>query len=102
MTAGDRSFPPVLARTWHAAWMQTTGTALLAAERRCIVRLRAPAQDSRSAHGLLYLIAVRDWTAGASKNTVKSVLTSDYQLGNWLVMLCRLQYLQLRDYLPCP
>jgi hypothetical protein len=26
VTADDRSFPPVLARTWHAAWMQTTGT----------------------------------------------------------------------------
>ena len=27
---------------------------------------------------------------------------SHYQLGNWLVMLCRPQYLQLRCYLPCP
>jgi len=25
LTAGDRSFPPVLARTWHATWMQTSG-----------------------------------------------------------------------------
>jgi len=41
-------------------WMQTTGTALLASEWRSIVRLWTPAQDSRSAHGLLYLAAVRD------------------------------------------
>jgi len=40
--------------------MQTTGTALLASEWRSIVRLWTPAQDSRSAHGLLYLAAVRD------------------------------------------
>ena len=26
----------------------------------------------------------------------------DYQLGNWLVMPCRPQYLQFRDYLRCP
>jgi hypothetical protein len=43
-----------------------------------------------------------------SRPTVKTELTSarlsglDYQLGNWLVMLCRPQYLQLRDYSPCP
>jgi hypothetical protein len=42
-----------------ALWMQTTGTAQLATERRCIVRLWTLAQDSRSAHGLLYLTAVR-------------------------------------------
>ena len=40
-------------------WMQTTGAALLATEWRSVVRLRTPAQDSRSAHGLLYLAAVR-------------------------------------------
>jgi hypothetical protein len=43
-----------------AVWMQTTGTALLVAERRSIGRLRTPAQGSRSVHGLLYLAAVRD------------------------------------------
>jgi hypothetical protein len=43
-----------------SVWMQTTGAALLAAERRSIVRLRVPVQDGRSAHGLLYLAAVQD------------------------------------------
>jgi hypothetical protein len=42
------------------AWMQTTGTALLVAERRSIGRLRTPAQGSRSVHGVLYLADVRD------------------------------------------
>lgn len=41
-------------------WMQTTGVALLAAERCSIVRLWTPVQDSRSAYGLLYFAAVRD------------------------------------------
>jgi hypothetical protein len=27
LTAGDHSFPPVLARTWHAAWIQNIGVA---------------------------------------------------------------------------
>jgi DNA-binding transcriptional ArsR family regulator len=44
-----------------AFWMQTSGTALLAVERCSPARVRMPAQDSRSAHGLLYLAAV--WAA---------------------------------------
>ena len=39
--------------------MQTTGAVLLAAKRCSPMRVRTPAQDSRSAHGLLYLAAVR-------------------------------------------
>ena len=41
-------------------WMQTTGATLLVVKRRSVVRAWMPAQDSRSAHGLLYLAAVRD------------------------------------------
>ena len=40
--------------------MQTSGTALLAAERCSLVRVWMAARDSRSAHGLLYFAAVRD------------------------------------------
>jgi hypothetical protein len=40
--------------------MQTTGTTLIAVKRRSLVRVGMSAQDSRSAHGLLYLAAVRD------------------------------------------
>jgi len=40
--------------------MQTTGTALIAVQRCSLMRMWMPAQDSRSAHGLLYLGAVRD------------------------------------------
>ena len=39
--------------------MQTTGATLLAAKRCSLARALMPAQDSRSAHGLLYLAAVR-------------------------------------------
>jgi hypothetical protein len=39
--------------------MQTTGAALLAAKRCTPMRVLILAQDSRSAHGLLYLTAVR-------------------------------------------
>ena len=41
-------------------WMQTTGAGLLAAKRCSLARVPMPAQDSRSAHRLLYLTAVRD------------------------------------------
>ena len=40
--------------------MQNTGAILLAAQRCSLVRMWTPAQDSRSAHGLLYLAAVQD------------------------------------------
>src|SRR5438034_5854071 len=40
--------------------MQPTGTVLLAAKRRSLARVPMPAQDSRRAHGLLYLTPVRD------------------------------------------
>jgi hypothetical protein len=38
--------------------MQTTGASLLAVNRCSPARVRTPAQDSRSAHALLYLAAV--------------------------------------------
>jgi hypothetical protein len=56
-----------------AFWMQTSGTALLAVERCSLVRVWMAAQDSRSAHGLLYFAAVQDdW---CEQNTVKVALT---------------------------
>ena len=42
-----------------ASWMQNMGVALFAVERRSPMGVRMPAQDSRSAHGLLYPAAVR-------------------------------------------
>jgi len=48
-----------LARTRLTIWMQTTGVALLVVKRCSVVSAWMPAQDSRSAHGLLYLAAVR-------------------------------------------
>jgi len=55
-------FRPVRARGGHEMrfWMRTTGTALLAVQRRSVAGLRASVRDSRSAHGLLYLAAVWD------------------------------------------
>jgi hypothetical protein len=50
VTAGDRSFPPVLARTWHAVWMQTTGTTLVAVERCSLLRMWMSAKGSGNAH----------------------------------------------------
>ena len=43
-----------------AFWMQTTGATLIAVERCTLVRMWMSAQDSRGAHALLYLAAVRD------------------------------------------
>jgi len=42
-----------------AFWMQTTGATLLRVRRCGVVRAWMPAEDSRSAYGLLYLAAVR-------------------------------------------
>lgn len=42
-----------------AVWMQTTGTRLLVVNRCSPACVRMPAQDSRSARGLLYFAAVR-------------------------------------------
>ena len=42
-----------------AFWMQTTGAALLTTRWCSSARVLMPAQDSRSAHGLLYLAAVQ-------------------------------------------
>ena len=55
-------FRPVLARGWHGltSSSRTTGTRLLAAERHGSMRVRMFAQNSGSAHGLLYLTGVRD------------------------------------------
>ena len=41
-------------------WMQNMGAALFAVKRCSPMRVRMPAQDSRSAYALLYLPAVRD------------------------------------------
>ena len=60
MTASDRSFPSVLARTWHAAWMQTTGAVLPAVKKCSLPLMWLPAQDRRSAPGLLNLTAVQN------------------------------------------
>ena len=60
---GFRSGPPLGPRLVHGAlafWMQTSGTTLLAVERCSLVRVWMAAQDSRSAHGLLYFAAVWD------------------------------------------
>jgi hypothetical protein len=51
---------PVVADVGQTTWMQTSGTALLAVERCSLVRVWMAAQDSRSAHGLLYFAAVRN------------------------------------------
>jgi hypothetical protein len=56
--------------------MQTSGTMLLTAEPRSLVRMRRSAQDSRNVHGLLYLAAVWGMT-GARKNTVKGMIDTD-------------------------
>jgi hypothetical protein len=48
-----------LVRGVSAFWMQTTGAPLLVVKRCSVMRAWMPAQDSRSAHGLLYLAAVR-------------------------------------------
>ena len=54
--------------------MQTTGASLLAFNQCSSPRVQTHAQDSRSAHGLLYLAAV--WVyRRASRNTVKVALT---------------------------
>jgi hypothetical protein len=39
--------------------MQTTGATMLATKRRSLVRVLMVVHDGRSAHGLLYLAAVR-------------------------------------------
>ena len=63
MTAGDRRFPLVLARMWHATWMQTVGATLFAVEWCSSARVWMSAQDGRSAHrfctSLLYGSAIR-------------------------------------------
>ena len=62
---------PQMARRLGGFWMQTTGAALVAAKRCSLACVLMPAQDSRSAHGLLYGMT------RASKNAVKSGLTSN-------------------------
>lgn len=41
------------------------------------------------------------WLAGP-RLVRRFATSSDYQLGNWLVLPCRPQHLPLRGYLPCP
>ena len=50
--------------------MQTTGAALLMINQRRLIRVELPAQDSRSAHGLLYLTAVRRHTCHTDRSQV--------------------------------
>jgi hypothetical protein len=56
----DLALGPRLVHGTLAFWMQTTGAALVAAERRSLARLLMPAQGGRSAHRLLYPTAVPD------------------------------------------
>jgi len=51
---------PKCGQRGQATWMQTIGAPLLASKRYSLMGMRMPAQDSRSAHGLLYLAAVWD------------------------------------------
>jgi hypothetical protein len=63
-SVADREYPLIVLASGpyvaQAFWMQTSGTALLAVERCSLVRVWMAAQDSRSAHGLLYFAAVRE------------------------------------------
>ena len=54
--AADPALGPRLVHGALAFWMQTTGAALLAIKQCSLVRVWMPAQDGRSAHGLLYLL----------------------------------------------
>jgi hypothetical protein len=56
----DLALGPRLVREVLTFLMRTTGTSLLAVKRRSPVHMPIRAQDSRSAHGLLWLAAVRD------------------------------------------
>ena len=51
--------------------VRTNGAILIAIQRRSLVRMWTPAQDSRSAHGLLYLLLYG--TTGASIKNVGSL-----------------------------
>jgi hypothetical protein len=53
-----------------AFWMQTTGAALLMINQRRLIRVGLPARDSRSAHRLLYLTAVRRRTSQTDRSQV--------------------------------
>jgi hypothetical protein len=61
-TSGDRLWQSATARGLHgpndAVWMQTTGASLIAVERCSLDRMWMPARGSRSAHALLYPVAV--------------------------------------------
>jgi hypothetical protein len=57
----------------QTTWMQTVGAAMLAVKRCSIARVRMLAHDSRSAHRLLYLAAVRGGIC--PPETVKATLT---------------------------
>jgi hypothetical protein len=59
--------------------MQTSGTALLAVERRSLVRVRTLAQDNRSAHGLLYFAAVQHDRHHLTRSKIPAV-----QISPWL------------------
>lgn len=59
MTAGDRSFPSVLARTWHATRMQTTGTSLLGSRKPSVSSMLRVTDVSDRRAGLLYAAAVQ-------------------------------------------
>jgi len=68
---GGSRWPHLVTRLWAGfgltTWMQTVGTTLVAVKWWSVVRVRLPAQDSQSAHRLLYFAGLRAWPgAGAS------------------------------------
>ena len=73
VTAGDRGLSPVVARMWHAVWMQTTGAPCSRSTVQ-LARTWMPAQAAIARMGcctwLLYGPTL------ASKNTVKTTVTS--------------------------
>jgi hypothetical protein len=61
--------------------MQTSGTSLLAVERCSLMRVWIAAQDSRSAHGLLYFAAERDDCHHLTRSRITAVLYCHVLMG---------------------
>ena len=80
-SGADLALGPRLVHEALAFWMQTIGTTLLAVKWRSLIDMWLPAQDSRSAHGLLYLAAVR--TGGDEREQREGRLDSDAWLGGF-------------------
>jgi hypothetical protein len=60
LTGSPGSWAPGVPFEAGDIWLQTTGASLLAVPRCSPRHVRTPVQDSRSAHGLLYLAAVQN------------------------------------------